>query len=175
MIRRRKVGSAMERFEGSNYGIELSQSIGFQVTAGKAKWVLFVKKRSAEDGIIKSINRNKTIMGLLSRWVVETGEYQPQYVVLTNPVEDGQVQIMVVRSDGEVFYSGKAAVKRNILSFIMSDIKRPGTAPTKVKGKLTLRGVQLEVTIPSKRREGKRSPTPLTPEEFYERFPHLLE
>lgn len=169
-IRTPKIVAAMKRFEGSTYGIELSESTGFEVIVGKAKWMLFINKRSAEEGIIKSINSRKMIMGLLSRWIRETDTYNVQYVVLTKPTEDNQVQIMVVRSDGELFYSGKATVKGNIMSFMISDIKRPGTAPTKVRGKLTLGGIELDVSVPVSKRENKRLPRTIDPEEFYSRF-----
>lgn len=173
-VRARKVGAAMKRFEGSDYGIKLAQSTGFEVSAGKAKWMLFLNKQPADDGLIRSINSRRMIMGILSRWIEEGETYQPQYVVLTRPAKDKEVQIMVVRSDGEMFYSGKAGVKRNILSFVVSDIKRAGTAPTKVRGKLTLRGIELEVSIPVSTRKGKRAPRTLKPDDFERKFSHTL-
>jgi hypothetical protein len=167
----RKIGEAMKRFEGSTYGIELVKSTGFEVTAGKARWVLFINKQSSDAGIIKSIKSRKMIMGLLSRWIRETDTYSTQYIILTKPAKDSTVQIMVVRSDGEMLHSGKANIKGNIMSFTVSDIKRPGTAPTKVQGKLSLRGIELEVSIPVSKREDKRSPRTIEAEELFSKFP----
>jgi len=166
----KKVGAARERFEGSAYGIELSKSAGFEVSVGRARWMMFINQHTAKEGIVKSINSRKMVMGLLSRWMRETDTYDAQYVVLTKPTEDSQVQIMVIRSDGEMFYSGKATVGGKTMTFMISDIDRPGTAPTRVKGKLTLRGIQLEVSIPVSKRENKRSPSTIEAKDFYNRF-----
>jgi hypothetical protein len=170
-VRARDTASALKSFEGNKYGIELVKSTGFKVTAGEAHWMLFLNKPVADEGIIKSINKRKWIMGLLARWLTETQTYSPQYVVLTKPIEGNEVQITVVRSDGEVFYAGKASVSRNILSFVISTIKRPGTIPFKVGGKFSLRGIELEIIVPISKRRGKRSPTTITLEDFQKKFP----
>jgi len=171
----RKIRTAMERFEGSTYGIELAKTSGFEVTAGKARWLLFINELLADQGIFKSISDHKMITGLLSRWIRETNTYNAQYVVLTKPVEDKKVQILVIRSDGEIFYSGEATVKEKSLSFLISDIKRPGTAPTRVRGKLTVRGIELDISIPVSKRENKRSPITIEADDFYNKFSDHLK
>lgn len=168
-VRARTVGAAMKRFEGSRYGIELAETTGFEVAAGKAKWMLFINKDPAEKGIVKAIGRRKLIMGLLSHWMEEGESYDTQYVVLTRPAGGNDVEIMVVRSDGELFYSGRATVDKSILSFLVSDIKRAGTAPTKVRGKLTARGIELELTLPVAVRKGKRLTQSIRPEVIRQR------
>jgi hypothetical protein len=170
IIGARKIEAALKRFMGSTYGIEISKTSGFEIIIGKAIWKLFINKQQASNGIINSISSRKMIIGLLCRWIKETSTYSPQYVILTKPTRNKEVQVMVIRSDGEMFYSGIMTIEGNAMSFVVSNIKRLGTAPTKVKGKLTLKGLQIETSILANKREKKRSPSTIEPEEFQRRF-----
>jgi len=165
-VRSKKVGKCVERLEGSTYGIEFADKMGFEVTAGKANWILLLNKKSVEKDLLRSITNQKMIIGLLTRWIKVTGTYSVQYVVLTKPNDNQSISIMVVRTDGEVCYSGRANMKKGIMSFLLSDIERPGTAPTKVKGKFGPRGVKLELTVPFCKRKGQRPGRTLTKAEL---------
>ena len=92
-----------------------------------------------------------SFLALLARHDERTKSAAVQYVVLSDPDGDG-ARIMVVRTDGELVYSGELSRPRGLLSFAVRDIARRGTAPTNVKGHLTTRGVELEVSIPFGRR-----------------------
>lgn len=80
---------------------------------------------------------------------------------------------MVVRSDGELFYSGKTEAVNDILSFSLSDIQRSETAPTAVNGKLTKSGIELEMIIASRKRKDKRRTSLLKMEDLSKKFPDL--
>lgn len=54
---------------------------------------------------------------------------------------------------GEAVYSGELKQPRGLLSFVVHDIARRGTAPTNVRGHLTARGVEFDVRIPFGRRK----------------------
>ncbi len=57
-----------------------------------------------------------------------------QYV-LTHPVQ-GAARIDVVRTDGEVMYTGTMERVGPGFAFAMADVDRPGTAPTNVRGRV---------------------------------------
>jgi len=76
--------------------------------AGRAKWILLLNKKYSEGKHANTLGKQKLIIGLLSRWVKETGTYAVQYIVMSNP-QDDSIAIMVVRTDGEVFYRAAEA------------------------------------------------------------------
>lgn len=144
------------RLSGSNYGLELSDNLGFELDAGKAHWVLFMNKQLQDDGLFSSFTQRKFITGLLSLHEPRTDTYSPQYVVLSNPKGE-EIEISVVRTDGEVFYTGKADLSGGILNFRMFDVDREGTAPTNVRGRLTPQGIQLDMSIPFGKRVNRKA------------------
>jgi hypothetical protein len=160
-LRKPTIVKNLKRFTGSNYNIQFSKSMGFELKAGRAHWNLFLNKELEGLGIFSDIKKRKYITGLLSLHDKRTDTFSVQYIVLTKP-SNGDLEIMVVRSDGEVFYSGKATTSKGLMNFAIQDIERQGTAPTTVKGRLTTKGIQFEVCIPFGRRKGKRNPLPVT-------------
>jgi hypothetical protein len=96
------------------------------------------------------------ITALLARIHEPTNSSAVQYVVLSDP-DDAGARIMVVRTDGEPFYSGNLTRPKGLLSFVVRDIARKGTAPTNVRGRLTSRGVEFDVRIPFGRRRDQNT------------------
>ena len=68
------------------------------------------------------------------------------------------MRIDVVRTDGEVMYTGTAEQVGSAVAFAMADVDRPATAPTTVEGTVTSTGVDLELSVPFATRVGTRSP-----------------
>jgi hypothetical protein len=75
--------------------------------------------------------------------------------VLTRPVE-ARVRIDVVRADGEVMYTGSAETVGSGLSFTISDVDRPQTAPTHLSGLMSSEDVRLDVAMVSGTRVATR-------------------
>jgi hypothetical protein len=157
----KSVQTALGKLESGLFGMTPSSMIGFAVHSGKAKWMMFVNQQSEKQGISQSMCSRKLILGVLSRWIEETQTYDAQYAVLTQPLSSKSVQIMVIRSDGTVMYSGKAVAKDSVLSFAVSDTQRPGTSKTSVSGEFTEKGINLQAGITLFKRKGKRSPVAL--------------
>jgi hypothetical protein len=155
-VRPRTISVERERLHGSDYGIPLSEKVGFDLHAGKARWAVLVNADITEGGGVfarsSRIFERPWITALLARQDERTKTSAVQYVVLSDPADDG-ARIMVVRTDGEPVYSGELKQPRGLLSFVVRDIARRGTAPTNVKGHLTTRGVEFEVSIPFGRRK----------------------
>ncbi len=158
-IRPRTIAREHELMEGSAYGIELSDRVGFALQAGRARWTVFVNADLTSGGIFTRSSRifeRPWITALLSRHNDLGPTSAVQYVVLTDPAKDGAT-LMVVRTDGELFYSGRLARPGGMLGFMVRDIARKGTAPTNVRGRLTTRGIEFDVLIPFGTRRDKRT------------------
>ncbi len=144
---------------GSDYGIPLSGKVGFSLRAGKARWTVFVNGELTEVGAFAKSSKvfeRPWITALLARFDERTQSTSVQHIVLTDPVGNGAT-IMVVRTDGELFYSGRLTRPRGLLSFVVRDVARKGTAPTNVKGRLTTQGVEFEMSVPFGRRKNPRT------------------
>lgn len=152
-----KVKNCLQLLEGSTWGIDVAKNLGFEVSAGRARWTVLLNKKFSEGDVLSSIAKRKMLTGLLTRWTRETGTYAVQYVVLTRP-HNSSVDIMVVRTDGEVCYSGHGTLRNGAMTFSISDIERRGTAPTQVTGQFKPEGVEFQVLIPFGKRKGKRLP-----------------
>jgi len=159
------ITKSLDLLEDSTFGIDLDKNFGFELNAGRAKWNLLLNSDCVKKDILLSISEQRALIGLLGRYIEETGTYSVQYVVLTTP-HNTSIDIMVVRTDGEVFYSGRANIENDIMNFSISDIERPGTAPTKVTGELTEKGIKFKVVIPYGRRRNKRIATNMNKDIF---------
>jgi hypothetical protein len=155
-VRPRTIAVERERIHGTDFGIPLSETVGFDLHAGRARWAVFVNAEITQSGGIfarsSRIFERPWIAALLARSDQRTNSSAVQYVVLSDPDDDG-ARIMVVRTDGELVYSGELKRPQGLLSFVVRDIARRGTAPTNVSGHLTSRGVEFEVSIPFGRRK----------------------
>jgi hypothetical protein len=76
-----------------------------------------------------------------------------QYAVLARP-DAGGVHLDVVRADGEAVYTGRATVERAVTSFSISEVDRPGTAPVRLAGRISAKGIELDLARAAPRRIG---------------------
>ena len=158
-IRPRTIARERELLEGSAYSISTSDKVGFALRAGRAQWIVFVNGELTSGGIFSRSSRifeRPWVTALLTRHNDLGPTSAVQYVVLTDPDKDGAT-LMVVRTDGELFYSGRLARPDGVLGFLVRDIARRGTAPTNVRGRLTSRGIEFDVLIPFGTRRDQRT------------------
>ena len=113
-VRSRTIAAQRERLSGPEFGIPLSEGVGFELRAGRARWSVFVNGEITEGGgaFARSsrIFERPWITALLARHDERTKSAAVQYVVLSDP-DEGGAKIMVVRTDGEPVYSGKKAAE----------------------------------------------------------------
>jgi hypothetical protein len=50
-----KVGDCLQLLESSSYGIDIAENVAFEVTAGRARWILLLNKKSVERNLISSL------------------------------------------------------------------------------------------------------------------------
>jgi hypothetical protein len=154
-IRKATILKERKALRGTDFGMEVSSRAGFILRAGDAQWTVFVNRDLVALTGFSRMFARPWITALLARYDERTKSTAVQYVVLTDPDHDG-AKIMVARPDGELFYTGHATKRGSgLFSFAMLDVERPGTAPTKVTGHLTPKGVSLDLTIPFGRRKNK--------------------
>lgn len=155
MLSARRIGEVVRALGRDTFGIEPATDLAFEVDVGRAHWTLLLNRDAVEDGVLEPIRRRRWLLGLLALRAPATKTHSVQYVVLTKPVEDA-TEILVVRSAGDVVYSGRAELSPEGLGFQVSDVKRRGTAPTRVEGRLTARGFDLSVVLPFRMRVDQR-------------------
>lgn len=141
------------------YGITLSTRLAFKVDIGRARWLLAINREARGKGFVPRITRKRIITGLMLRHFRATDTYSVQYIVLTRANAEGVIEILVMRTDGEMMYSGGLESVGKRLDFHLFDIERRGTAPTRVEGRLTPKGFELEVLIPFGSRKRKQRAT----------------
>jgi hypothetical protein len=134
------------RLRGSTYGIQLADW-AYALRCGRAEWTMFGNRDlgssiTANDRLCE----RPWIAALLARWLPPGIAPTMQYLVLSRPA-GRSIRIDVVRGDGEVLYTGSAELAGSALSFAISDVDRPQTAPTNLAGLLDSDGVRLDVAI----------------------------
>jgi hypothetical protein len=141
---------------GSVYGIDLAAE-SFDLRCGRSAWTVFVNRELGPSA--KRPDRlfeRPWITALLALWAYGRKSLATQYVVLSRP-DEGGARLEVVRADGEVVYAGSADGLTTGLAFAVADVDRPGTAPAKVTGRLSSRGIDLETVVTAASRVGTRT------------------
>jgi hypothetical protein len=150
------------RWKGSRYGIDVGK-LGFELRAGRAEWTVFVNGTLGKTAsTLSSIFERPFIAAILGRWNAEHLALNTQYVALTHPSDEGAV-IVVARGDGEIMYTGTAAKLADEITYTVSDVERPGTAPTTVAGTVGRRTLDVKVAVPFGTRFGTRMTSDVRP------------
>lgn len=133
-----------QRLLGPTYGVDLADR-SYALMCGRAEWTVFVNQEVGESvTVLDHLVERPWIAAILARWFPERIATTTQYLLLTRPV-DGAAHIDVVRADGEVLYTGSARHAGAALAFSITDVDRPGTARTHVAGRVTSKGIELDV------------------------------
>ena len=144
---------------GSSYGIDLAPAAA-ALQCGRNEWTVFFNSGLGAATLAKRLFERPWIAALLGRWYVRGKAIVTQHLVLTRPVGRG-ARIDVVRTDGEIMYTGAAVANGPALSFSISDVGRPGTAPATVTGRMSSSSIELDDAVASGRRLAPRSTAPV--------------
>jgi len=154
----KKTATDRAKLLGSTYGIELADR-AYGLACGKARWTLFMNADLGDSAAaVNRVFERAWIVGLLARWIPERIAAATQYVVLSRPI-GGSARLDVVSADGIVLYTGLAERGKGELSFGIGDVDRPGSAPTSLAGRVTGRGVVLDLSSAFASRVGTRATT----------------
>lgn len=145
------VRSHVDSLRGTSYDIPLSHRVAFTVDVESVRWTLFVNEEVAGDGDFSGLDRRPWLAGLVARWDERTKSCAVQHLILTDPLTRGAA-LTVVRSDGRVSHAGRVSLPDGPLSFAVRDVARRGGAPFGVEGRVTARGVELDLSLASGRR-----------------------
>lgn len=150
-LRRKTVESQLSKLVDTRYGIDIG-SWAFGVTAGNANWTLFMNEQLQEAGGFGALFERPWLVGILPRWDHQTNTGSVQHLILSRP-SGRTANVRVIRTDGEVVYTGPVKRVRDLLSFSIRDVARRGTAPTNVHGRLTATGLEIEMASPFAQRK----------------------
>ena len=130
----------------NTYNVKISGSTGFEISAGNATWAFLVNKELQGNNFFTSFWKRKHIVGLLARKNKSHHHYAIQYLILSN-ARAREVEIMVVRTDGEICYSGNAITKNEVINFSLKDVGRQGTMFANVEGQFNMQGFKISKSI----------------------------
>lgn len=150
------VQKCRQHLRGCTYEIAPSDTLGLEFIAGNARWILFCNREMEAAGFPHTLLMRKWIFGLFTIENKRARSLNTQHIVLTKPSEKG-VDIQVVRTDGEVYYTGRASGAGDTITFSLRDVNRPGTAPTTFEGRLSPGGVAFDTRVAFSKRVGKRT------------------
>jgi hypothetical protein len=152
--------SDWKRLAGPRYGIEPADQ-AYALSVGGTDSTVFINRdlNRSSTGLLELLQR-PWIAAVIGRRSLEGSTVVSKFVVLTRPVGES-ARIDVVRRDGVITYTGTASWFGGQMAFMVSDVDRPGTVPTKVAGKLTAQGIKLDVGLLSSVRVGTRSAVPV--------------
>lgn len=145
-LRKSTVEKQLSRVVDTRYGIEIG-SWAFNVTAGNARWTLFMNEQLQEAGGFGALFERPWLVGILPRWDHQTDTAAVQHVIVSRP-NGRTASVRVIRTDGEVVYTGPVKRVRDLMKFSIRDVARRGTAPTNVHGRLTPTGLEIEMASP---------------------------
>jgi hypothetical protein len=149
----------LTRFQGPDYGLRFSER-AYRLHCGRADWSLFVNGDLGSLTATERLLERPWIAGILARWMPPDVANATQYLLLTRPA-GASVHIDVVRTDGEIVYTGSASPAARDLSFDIADIERPQTAPTHVTGVLSEDGFRLDIARVAQTRVSPRRTEPI--------------
>lgn len=110
----------------------------------------------------------KALVALVGLQSPENGDYSVSYLVLTNPVQSGEVEVLVTRSSGRYVLAGTAHPEGDGLVFDLRAVRRAGARSLSVRGVLRdgrLLDVEASASSrqePRKRPDYRKPGTPVT-------------
>jgi hypothetical protein len=141
------------RLHGPTYGISPAER-GLALRCGRNEWTVFLNDELGPTfrALTRLADRPWIAALLALRYPVGL-RAATQYAVLARP-DAGGVHLDVVRADGEAVYTGRATVERAVTSFSISEVDRPGTAPVRLAGRISAKGIELDLARAAPRRIG---------------------
>jgi HEAT repeats len=150
------VSDVLERHRTRRYALELSAEHAFEIAMGSGRLVLLLTRKVTRKALLGVVFERRVILGLGVELHRETGTYATRFIMFARPEGPGAARLMGVRADGQPTLAGDLARMPDGLSFVLSDVERPGTAPMRIEGTLSARGVRVDASVVSGRRLAKR-------------------
>ena len=145
----------LARVRGPMFGLPAAPR-GYALRCGRREWTIFIHEDLGTLRAQKRLTERPWIAAVLGSWYSDRLLAVTQYVVLTRP-DSGAAHIDVVRSDGEILYTGTATPNGTGTDFAIINVERGATAPLRLEGRLAGRGVELEVALAGRRRLNTRT------------------
>jgi hypothetical protein len=153
--------TAHTRFNGRDYGIKFATM--HSIDCGPLRWELLLNTElGRSEAAPTNLFKRPWIAGVLARWLPGGESLDSRYVILTRPIGES-LRIDIVRSDGQVVYVGTAARNDAGMTFRISDVVRPGTAPLNLVGLMTSTSMKIVDAVSWATRVNTRETLPAEP------------
>ena len=149
------------KVQGPLFGISVADR-GYALRCARREWTVFVNKELGRSfSSLDHLGERPWIAAVVCRWYPVRTIATAQYVVLTRPLAD-DAHIDVVRSDGEIVCTGTAQPRGATTTFSLADVERESGAPLRLAGRLSGKGVELEVALAGPSRVGTPDTEPVS-------------
>lgn len=140
----------IESLRGNTFGINPGRELGFSFNCGRVSNSLLVNEDIGVGNIVKHLREKPRLAGLISSSDGDDSRSMVRFLILTQPSAEG-VDIVVTRTSGEIMLTGSAQTEEGDGTFVLRDVAETG-APMTIEGRLTDKGVTLDVSTLSQQR-----------------------
>lgn len=144
-IEGRSFQESIDSIWGSTYGIALNPEIGFEVSCGRMSHLLFLNAEIKRGALVSSVRSRVMIAGVIALREEGVKHSSIRYLLLTIPSEGG-VDVIIVRTNGQVAYAGEARSDGEVLRLGMRDVGLERT-PTEIEGLVSNDEVNVNLRI----------------------------
>jgi hypothetical protein len=153
-----RVRERIAAIHGSTFGVSLNPAVGFEVDFRGPRFTLLLNENLKSGAFVNSLMSRQMIAGLV---VAENPGFRhltTRYLILTNPAED-QVEVTVIRTNGDVSYAGHARREGSELRLNIRDIGQRLT--TAIEGRLNNEMIQWDARLLLTEPKPKKQPLSL--------------
>ena len=137
------------------FGIELAESPMYSMRCGRSLWMITFNREFVRPGALAALTARKTCLGLVARRSPSSGLFGVPIVVLTSPAPvANEVDILVLRVEGDLMCAGRARVDGSRAPFVLRPVSRPRAFALQIEG--TFADGDLEVTTAMTRPSGNK-------------------
>lgn len=122
------------------FGVTISMVIGYETKFDNTSSLVLLNNLNFEHELKELYLKRNMVLGFIAPWVEEPEAYTIQYIIMTQTA-NSKIEIMVLKRNGEVVYSGIGNIIKNKLIFDVYDIKQPGSRHTHIHGVLDQQGL----------------------------------
>ena len=132
-LARRVAAAASQALPGTRYHAESA----LYIRCGPRNMMFLRHDAFADSRSFGRLLDGRALAGVVAvQETVETGGWDPKYVVLTHPKGNGEIEILIPTSRGQLSFAGSGRVTESTVSFEIRAVPRPGAVPIELAGTL---------------------------------------
>ncbi len=128
---------ALRSLAAEPFGIELDSQTAQMIRCGRSQLVFLLNRSLGSPLDIRTLQRRKTIAGIVARQSPQRGLYDASMLVLTTPRADGSgTRIACYAPNGTLVLAGSGAQRGSHLAFECRSVRRRGAYAARIAGDL---------------------------------------